>query len=298
MAIQSPPTIADLDTSKRRVLGISNTYMKGQEWFAHVSSEIQELLGDVRRLVVLPYALSDRDWYTQRLSESFKKLGIEEVTSPHQYPGSEKAVINDAEAVYIAGGNTPLLVANLHGLRHLDTDELVDKRLDASQESITEEIKERVAGGMPLLGASAGWNVMFDDIRTTNDMHIAPWRLQNGMKVSCMQALGVFPKHMSGNPHYLENVPVTDEERERVIAVNSRLAQLIDHQGESREDRINRVIGHDPERIVLALREGACVVLEGDRMHLGGQTNGMVFRHNEDPRAIEVGEDLSSLLIK
>jgi len=282
----------------RQLVGVSNTYMgKGKPWLGHVRPEVEAALDGVRRLVVIPYALADRDWYTSKLEGVFKGMGVDEVVSPHQHPGSERSMLEDAEAIYIGGGNTPLLVANLRGLRHEDDLSLVDGSVDACQQSLVDAIRMRVAAGMPVIGASAGWNVMFGDIRTTNDMHIVPWRLKSGIQVSCMSALGLFPRHMSGNPHYLEKVAVTADERDRAVAVNAGLAQLIDHQGESRADRLNRVLEQDHERIILALREGACVVVDGMGMVVKGATSGLVFRHDQELEAVNIDDDLSKLLV-
>ena len=295
MAVERNATDHDV-AEGRNLLGMSNTYMKGKPWFEHAREDIEEILAGIRRLTVIPYALADRDWYTGKMREEFARFGIESVVSPHQHPGAEEKVLADAEAVYIGGGDTPLLVANLHGLRHEDDQTFVDTGLASSQSSLVRGFRDRVAQGMPLLGASAGWNVMFGDIRTTNDMHTVPWRLANGASVSRMDALGLLPKHLSGNPHYLEKVTVTDEERTLAVAINGNLAQLIDHQGESRSERINRALSQDPSRVIIALREGASLRIQGSTMVLGGETGGLVFEKGIDPREVSIGEDLRSLL--
>ncbi|MEK9159330.1 MAG: Type 1 glutamine amidotransferase-like domain-containing protein [Patescibacteria group bacterium] len=280
----------------RNLLGISNTYMRQQPWFEHARGPIEGILASVRKLTVIPYALADRDWYTQKLGAEFARFGVESVVSPHQFPGSEEQVLADAEAVYIGGGDTPLLVANLHGLRHEDDQTLVDSGAASSQNPLVDVLRNRVAEGMPLLGASAGWNVMFGDIRTTNDMHTAPWRLANGASVSRMDALGLFPRHLNGNPHYLEKVTLTDEDRAAAVAVNGDLAQLIDHQGESRKERIARALSQDPSRVIIALREGAYLSVQGSTMVLGGETGGLIFEKGLDAKEVSIGEDLSYLL--
>lgn len=279
----------------RRLVGISNTYMRGGEWLAHATDDIQEVTAGVRRIVVVPYALNDRDWYAEKLGSAFARMGIDAWDSPHKHLGDEARLIEDAEAVYIGGGNTGRLVANLHSLRNADGS-MVDKRPNAAQQAIVEAIRKRVGEGMPLLGASAGLNVMAGDIRTTNDMHIAVQRLADGSLVSRLDALGVLPPHLSVNPHYLEKVVVSDEDRARAIEINEGLGKLLDHQGESRETRLKEAIEEDPQRVIVALREGALLVLQGENMQLKGQTGGLIFRDGQEPKEIATDDDLSDLL--
>lgn len=279
----------------RRLVGISNTYMKGGEWLAHAADDIQEVTAGVRKIVVVPYALADMDWYGDKLGSAFARMGIDAWDSPHKHVGDEAKLIEDAEAVYIGGGNTGRLVANLHSLRNANGS-MVDKRPTAAQQALVMAIRKRVGEGMPLLGASAGTNVMASDIRTTNDMHIAVQRLQDGSLVSRLDALGVLPPHLSVNPHYIEKVVVSDEDRARAIEINQGLGKVIDHQGESRETRLKEALEMDPERVIIALREGAYLVLNGQRMTLKGQTGGLIFRHGQDQVEIATNDDLSHLL--
>lgn len=286
---------AALVEQNRRVVGVSNTYMKGGAWLAHAADDIQEVLSGARKLVVVPYALADMDWYTDKLGATFDRMGFAAVDSPHKHVGDEARLIEDAEAVYIGGGNTGRLVANLHSLRNADGS-MVDMRLGASQNSLVAAIRKRVGAGMPLLGASAGLNVMARDIRTTNDMHIAVQELADGSLVSRLDALGVLPPHLSVNPHYLEKVVVSDADRAKAVEINAGLGKLLDHQGESRETRLTEVIEMDPSRVIVALREGTYLVLNGGTMHLKGQTGGLIFRRGQDPSEIAIGDDLSHLL--
>jgi len=279
----------------RRLVGVSNTYMKGGEWLAHAADDIQEVTEGVRRIVVVPYALADMDWYGDKLGSAFARMGIDAWDSPHKHIGDEAKVIEDAEAVYIGGGNTGRLIANLHSLRNADGS-MVDKRPNASKQAIVEAIRKRVGEGMPLLGASAGTNVMAGDIRTTNDMHIAVQRLADGSLVSRLDALGVLPPHLSVNPHYIEKVIVSDEDRAKAIEINEGLGKVIDHQSELRETRLKEALEMDPGRVIIALREGAYLVLNGEKMTLKGSTGGLIFRHGEKQVEIATDDDLSDLL--
>ena len=74
MAIEQNKAAMD---QNRRLVGISNTYMKGGEWLDHAANEIQEVTAGVRRIVVVPYALNDRDWYADKLGSAFARMGID-----------------------------------------------------------------------------------------------------------------------------------------------------------------------------------------------------------------------------
>lgn len=280
----------------RRLLGISNTYLKGQPPLSHAKEAIEELLAEVEPIVLLPYALADMDKYAEILKEAFLFVGITQVVSLHTEAGREEEVLNEAGAVFIGGGNTSRLVANLHSLRHQDGSP-VDPRPAAAQKPLVDILRRRVAEGMPLLGASAGTNVMCGDIRTTNDMHVAVQRQGDGQIVSRLDALGLLPAHLSINPHYLDKVELTEEERTS-LSQNSRqkILTLLDHQGEARRERLERVLSMDPHRRILALREGAYIRVEGMGMELGGVTGGLLFESEQPVRSVEPGEDLSFLL--
>ena len=215
----------------RRLLAISNTYLKGQPPLSHAKEALEELLAEVEPIVLLPYALADMDKYADILKEAFLFVGITQVVSLHTAAGREEEVLEKAGAVFIGGGSTPRLLANLHCLRHHDGAP-VDPRPAAAQTPLIDILRRRAAEGMPVLGASAGTNVMCGDIRTTNDMHVAVQRLEGGRLVSRLDGLGLLPSHLSINPHYLDKVELTVSERESLPKdVRHKVLTLLDHPG-------------------------------------------------------------------
>jgi dipeptidase E len=87
--------------------------------------------------------------------------------------------VEEAEALFVGGGNTFRLLDRLQRLGLLDP------------------IRGRVRGGMPYLGVSAGANLACPSIRTTNDMPI--------VEPAGFSALGLLPFQI--NPHYLDPAP-------------------------------------------------------------------------------------------
>jgi dipeptidase E len=161
----------------KRLLLISNSTLHGSGYLDHAESEIQEFLGTVKRVLFVPYALYDRDAYATTARDRFQKMGYE-LTSIHTAADPKQAV-NDAEAIFIGGGNTFRLLQALYSLDLLDS------------------IRRRVTDGMAYVGSSAGSVVASPTIRTTNDMPI--------VQPPSFAALGLVPFQI--NAHYLDPDP-------------------------------------------------------------------------------------------
>lgn len=160
-----------------RLLLISNSTLYGSGYLDHAEGEIRDFLRDIKRVLFVPYALYDRDAYANTARERFKAMGYD-LDSVHEVRDARQAV-NDAEVVFIGGGNTFRLLKALY-----DFDLLLP-------------IRQRVAEGMPYIGSSAGSNVAGPTIRTTNDMPI--------VQPLSFDALGLVPFQL--NPHYLDPDP-------------------------------------------------------------------------------------------
>ena len=161
----------------RRLLLLSNSTNHGAGYLDHAAPAIASFLGPVRRLLFVPFALRDWTAYTARARERLAREGIEANGATADAQG--RAAFEEAEAVFVGGGNT---------FRLLD-------RLQRSD--LLEVLRRRAAAGMPYLGASAGTNIAAPTIKTTNDMPIVQPR--------SFAALGLVPFQI--NPHYIDADP-------------------------------------------------------------------------------------------
>lgn len=134
-------------------------------------------------------------------------------------------------------------------------------------QGLVEPIRRRVAAGVPYVGTSAGSNVACATIRTTNDMPI--------VEPPTFDALDLVPFQI--NPHYLDPAPDST------------------HKGETREERLLQFL-EENDRLVVGLREGGMLRIEGDAVELRGTPHARIFQRGTEPREVAPGERLDFLL--
>ena len=166
-----------MNDKTKRVLLISNSTLYGSGYLDHAESEIRSFLGDLKRVLFVPYALFDRDKYAATAQQRFQKMGYE-LTSVHTAE-DPIAAVNETDAIFIGGGNTFRLLKTLYDVE------------------LIEPIRNRVSNGMPYIGSSAGSNIAAPTIKTTNDMPI--------VQPPSFNALGLVSFQI--NPHYLDPDP-------------------------------------------------------------------------------------------
>ncbi|MDQ3472562.1 MAG: dipeptidase PepE [Acidobacteriota bacterium] len=160
-----------------RLLLISNSTLFGSGYLEHAEAEIRDFLSAPKRVLFIPFALANHDAYAEQARARFMKMDYE-LNSLHQATDKVQS-LNNAEAIFIGGGNTFRLLKALYDFELL------------------EPIKARVLSGMPYIGSSAGSNVAAPTIRTTNDMPI--------VEPPSFAALGLV--NFQINPHYLDPDP-------------------------------------------------------------------------------------------
>ncbi len=161
----------------KRLLLISNSTAHGGGYLEHCAAEIRDILGAVKRVAFVPFALHDRDGYTARAREGFEQMGYE-LDSVHDRR-DPKELIHSAEAFFVGGGNTFRLLDELY------------------RRDLLKAIGSAVERGAIYMGSSAGSNVACVTIKTTNDMPI--------VHPPSFDALNLVPFNI--NPHYLDPDP-------------------------------------------------------------------------------------------
>jgi dipeptidase E len=218
-----------------------------------LAEAMRAFFGPARRLVFVPYALADHDGYLKTMVERGLHAGYE-LDGLHRHADPRQAV-RDAEGIYVGGGNTFRLLDALYRLGLLDV------------------IRERVRGGLPYLGVSAGCNVACPTVRTTNDMPI--------VQPPSLGALGLVPFQV--NPHYFFGPTFLK------VGVGYE-----PHFGETRDERL-REFHEENEVPVVGLWEGGLLRVEGGRVELIGAA-ARVFRRGREPVDVRPGAELSGLL--
>lgn len=162
------------------LLLLSNSTVHGRGFLEHALDAVAEFLGDRRRVHFAPFALADHDGYTARVGGALRPLGVD-VVGLHD-TADPRAAIEEAEVLFLGGGNTFRLLRAIQRLGIRDT------------------VRRRVAAGeLAYMGSSAGTNHACPTIRTTNDMPI--------VEPDSLQALGLIPFQV--NAHYLDPDPTS-----------------------------------------------------------------------------------------
>ena len=229
-----------------RLLLLSNSTQHGRAFLDHAMAEILDLLGPVRRILFVPFALHDRVAYAAKFRSRLEPEGVAVDELNADARGARQ--IESAEAVFVGGGNTFRLLRQLQLGRWIGP------------------LRQRVAAGVPYLGASAGINVAGPTIRTTNDMPI--------VEPPSFDALGLVPFQI--NPHYVDPDPGST------------------HMGETREQRITEFL-EDNDRTVVGLREGGWIRVDRGRARLGGERGARIFRRGAPPEERAPGDALDDL---
>lgn len=226
-----------------RLLLLSNSTNYGETFLGHAEATLRTFLGkDVGHVLLVPYAVVrvSLDAFSAKVEETFGALGYS-VKSIHTAPDA-RAAVQDAEAFAVAGGNTFQLLTRLYDERLLDP------------------IRERVRGGVPYIGWSAGSNVACPTIMTTNDMPIT--------EPPSFEALGLVPFQI--NPHFTD-------------------ASIPNHGGETRSERLLEFVTANPGMTVIGLREGSMLQVEDGRVVLLGDSPAILFGTPDDPVEVAPG---------
>lgn len=228
------------------ILMLSSSQYIDTGYLTHAQSMVDEHLHGVTELLFIPYAGVTVSWddYLIKVQSALPNLTIKSI---HHYDDPITAV-RQAQAVAVGGGNTFNLLHMLY------------------ENNLIEVIKERVNGGMPYIGWSAGSNICGNSIRTTNDMPI--------VQPKSFDALQLVPFQL--NPHYSDYQPPG-------------------FNGETRAERLAEFLVLNPTIPVVGIREGSALKYQGNKLSVIGHTEGVLFT-SDKTEALKVGQDISYLL--
>jgi dipeptidase E len=204
------------------------------------------------QVLFVPFASDDHDTYTSRMQDFLGSDGPSMV-GIHTFEDQQSAV-RDAEGIYVGGGNSFLLIRALH------------------ERGLVTPIRDRVLGGAPYLGVSAGSNVASPTMMTTNDMPI--------VLPPSFDSFGIVPFQI--NPHYHPG---------KVLFMDGD--EVANHFGESRAQRIAEFHRHDSTP-VLGMWEGSFIHWDGSRGRLTGRAT--AFSPDEELIEIPDGSEFDAAL--
>lgn len=163
----------------KNLIVASTSTIFGGKYLDYLIESLIDLYQNSEEILFIPYARPggiSHDDYTKRASDAFQKIN-KKLVGLHTFKDPE-AAIRSAQGIFTGGGNTFVLVAQLHQNNQMQT------------------LREALLSGTPYLGTSAGSNICGPTMQTTNDMPI--------VYPPSFKTLGVIPFNL--NPHYLDPV--------------------------------------------------------------------------------------------
>ena len=161
----------------KNIIIASTSTLSGEGYLDYLLPELQLHFQNCNTILFIPFArpggISHQE-YTDIVRLAFAKIN-KKVTGIHEFENAKEAIKN-ATGIFTGGGNTFVLVSQLHKYKLMDI------------------LAETIKKGTPYLGTSAGSNICGLTMQTTNDMPI--------VYPSSFQTLGVVNFNL--NPHYLD----------------------------------------------------------------------------------------------
>lgn len=167
------------------ILLASTSTLFGGNYLEYISNEIKELFQGIDEIIFIPFArpggISHED-YTEKVRGFFSQLNIN-VKGLHEFEDKADAIKN-AKGFFTGGGNTFLLVKDLH------------------EQNLMQILKKNVESGKPYLGTSAGSNIAGLNMKTTNDMPIV---YPPSFETMCLVDFNLNPHYLDVNPDLKHN---------------------------------------------------------------------------------------------
>ncbi len=155
----------------------STSTLHGSHYLEYLLPSLKLHFKDINEILFIPFArpggMSHQD-YTKLAAAGLKSC-IPNVVGIHETEDMQQSIL-EAKAIFVGGGNTFLLVKQLHEL------------------NLMSALKTSIRKGAKYLGTSAGSNICGKSMQTTNDMPI--------VQPPSYETLGLL--NFNINPHYLD----------------------------------------------------------------------------------------------
>lgn len=156
----------------------STSTVHNSSYLDYLLPELNLLFKDCKTIVFIPFARPSgisHEEYTESVALVFAKID-KKIKGIHEFEDFAQGILN-AEGLFTGGGNTFLLVSQLHN------------------NNLMGILADAIKKGTPYLGTSAGSNICGPTMQTTNDMPI--------VYPPSFKTLGILPFNI--NPHYLDS---------------------------------------------------------------------------------------------
>ncbi len=164
----------------KKIIIASTSTVHGSGFLEYLLDDLDVHFINADEILFVPYARPggiSHDEYTDKVKLVFNKIN-KKVVGIHEFETPIEA-LNNAQGIFIGGGNTFVLVNQLY------------------KNNLILALQDVVNKGIPYLGTSAGSNICGLTLNTTNDMPI--------VYPPSFKTLGLVPFNI--NPHYLDPDP-------------------------------------------------------------------------------------------
>lgn len=238
----------------KKILAFSSSRIGNCGFLEKAAPVINQFIGSkATNIAFFPFADADKKYEEYGLAV---KKGLKNSTLKINVvlPENAVSVTEKADAILVGGGNTFKLLHDLYEL------------------NLLKMIRDKINGGTPFIGWSAGSNILSPTISTTNDMPI--------IEPKSFKALGLLPFQV--NPHYFNK---------KVKGFN----------GETRDQRLEEFLKINPQISIVALPEGSYLKMEKNLLQYFGEDEGFLFNSENNKKRffktkINSEEDISFLL--
>ena len=163
----------------KNILIASTSTLANEDYLDYLLPELKSHFQTCANILFIPYARPggiSHEEYTAKVGLAFARIN-KKVIGIHEFEDASSAIKN-AEGIFTGGGNTFVLISQLH------------------KNNVMDVLSEVVKNGTPYLGTSAGSNICGLTMQTTNDMPI--------VYPPSFKTLGLISFNL--NPHYLDPI--------------------------------------------------------------------------------------------